>query len=219
MQKESAVEIELSLKKKARRRLVGAIALVLLMVILLPILLKDRTAIAPQEQVEITITDESGLPKIEAPQMETSQPTPNDFDSNVVSSEPSSPSVVISKPGEPTVQAEPATKPEADKPVQPEAMNPKKASLLKETPKLEAKPTAEQSRFFVQVGVFSDPNNVKQLQAKLTSIGYTSKTEKVSTSKGEKIRLKTQVFTSRNDAALALQKIKEAGLTGMVVSQ
>lgn len=218
MQKESAAEIELSLKKKARRRLVGAIALVLLMVILLPILLKDRTAIAPQEQVEITITDASGLPKIETPELEAPQTSPNDFDSNVVSSEPSAPAVVVAKPApaEPTPQAKPASPSQTDKPA---AVTPKKESLLKAPMQPEAKSTAEQSRFFVQVGVFSDPNNVKQLQAKLTSIGYSSKTEKVSTPKGEKIRLKTQIFNSRNDAALALQKIKEAGLTGMVVSQ
>lgn len=218
MQKESAAEIELSLKKKARRRLVGAIALVLLMVILLPILLKDRTAIAPQEQVEITITDASGLPKIETPELEAPQASPNDFDSNVVSSEPSAPAVVVAKtaPPEPTPQAKPASPSQTDKPA---AVPPKKESLLKAPMQSEAKSTAEQSRFFVQVGVFSDPNNVKQLQAKLTSIGYSSKTEKVSTPKGEKIRLKTQIFNSRNDAALALQKIKEAGLTGMVVSQ
>jgi len=67
--------------------------------------------------------------------------------------------------------------------------------------------------------VFSEVANVRQLQSKLSSLGYQSKTEKISTPKGEKIRLRSQVFNSRNDAAIALQNIKEAGLTGMVVSQ
>ena len=45
---------ELALKKRARRRLVGAVALVLLMVIVLPMILKDRAALAPQEAIKIT---------------------------------------------------------------------------------------------------------------------------------------------------------------------
>jgi len=53
----------------------------------------------------------------------------------------------------------------------------------------------------------------------LTSLGYKSQTEKINTDKGQKIRLRTQVFGDRNDAAIALQNIKDAGLTGMVVSQ
>ena len=79
--------------------------------------------------------------------------------------------------------------------------------------------TSRRGTVGVQVGVFSDAANVKQLQTKLTGLGYKSKTEKINTDKGQKIRLRTQVFGDRNDAAIALQNIKDAGLTGMVVSQ
>ena len=44
---------ELGLKKRARRRLVGAIALVVLMMIILPIILQDRAAITPKEAITI----------------------------------------------------------------------------------------------------------------------------------------------------------------------
>ena len=71
----------------------------------------------------------------------------------------------------------------------------------------------------MQIGVFSDAANVKQLQAKLSDLGYKSQTEKIDTDKGKKIRLRTQVFGDRNEAAIALENIKDAGLTGMVVSQ
>jgi DedD protein len=49
MQREPAGDLELNIKKRARRRLVGAIALVLLMVIVLPMILKDRSAVTPAE--------------------------------------------------------------------------------------------------------------------------------------------------------------------------
>ena len=75
------------------------------------------------------------------------------------------------------------------------------------------------TKFYVQIGVFSDEGNVKQLQAKLSDLGYQSQTEKIDTAKGKKIRLRTQLLGERNEAAIALQNIKDAGLTGMVVSQ
>ena len=54
MQKDANNDQELSFKKRARRRLVGAIALVLLMIIVLPMILKDRTLVQPKEEITIT---------------------------------------------------------------------------------------------------------------------------------------------------------------------
>ena len=71
----------------------------------------------------------------------------------------------------------------------------------------------------MQIGVFSDPANVKQLQQKLLSQGYKSYTEKVDTAKGEKIRLRAGPFGTRDTAESALAKIKDSGLSGMVVTK
>jgi DedD protein len=192
MQRETAGDQELNLKKRARRRLVGAIALVLLMVIVLPMILKDRAATAPQEQVTITLPSEQTAPEV------------SDFDSSIVPTDPpivSTPEVI-----EPEAESAAAANPEAS----PAKEVPAKAPDI-------AKPSS--GKFYVQIGVFSDAANVKQLQNKLTDLGYKSQTEKISTDKGQKIRLKTQVFGDRNEAAIALENIKDAGLTGMVVSQ
>jgi len=72
--------------------------------------------------------------------------------------------------------------------------------------------------FTIQVGVFSDIANVKQLQEKLKWAGFISQTEKISTPSGEKIRLRVGNFHSRQDATHALAKLKAADLTGMVIS-
>jgi DedD protein len=88
----------------------------------------------------------------------------------------------------------------------------------------EAKPTESKSQarnegsFTIQVGVFSDIENVKQLQVKLKQAGLTSKTEKITTPKGQKIRLRAGNFGSRQEAAYALTKLQEADLSGMVIS-
>jgi DedD protein len=205
MQKETAGDLELNLKKRARRRLVGAIALVLLMIIVLPMILKDRAASNPQEKITISLPGE---------QQTVTPAAPSDFDSSIVPAEPATPSPT-------TVTAEPAAAPTLD----PEAVATKpesaKKTPVKEAPAKETtKPKDEAAHhFYVQIGVFSDEANVKQLQGKLSDLGYKSQTEKIDTAKGKKIRLKTQLFADRNEAAIALESIKDSGLTGMVVSQ
>ena len=220
MQKDSAADIELNLKKRARRRLVGAIALVILMIVLLPILLEDRSAAVSHEDVKISIQNQSAAVTEISPQS-----TLGEFDSSVVSADQNKSAVELPMPqsssDEPSNTTKPAfvdEDPEAapisgDAPIE---LQPKaKVPVPTDIPKV----AGEKEQYFVQVGVFSDLNNVKQLQSKLSSLGYKSSTEKITTPKGEKIRLRSQVFSSRNEAAIALQNIKASGLTGMVVSQ
>jgi DedD protein len=214
---------ELTLKKRARRRLVGAIALVLLMVIVLPMILKDRSIKQPVDEVTITL-DSQRKPEI--------LPEVSDFDSNVVPSDEADTQQDELRSNGAANQSE---TPEDDAVIDPEAAPRSKADGLNteskktpisqagvkqtEVPKTDAKKSAAGLKFYVQIGVFSDEANVKKLQAKLTELGYKSQTEKIDTAKGKKIRLRTQLLGERNDAAIALQNIKDAGLTGMVVSQ
>ena len=206
MQKETIGDQELNLKKRARRRLVGAIALVLLMIIVLPMILKDRAASSPQDKITISLPGE---------QQTVTPAAPSDFDSSIVPAEPATAPLPTTETSEPMVDPAAAAKsePAKEKPVKPESAKPVPA---KET----AKPKNEATHhFYVQIGVFSDEANVKQLQGKLSDLGYKSQTEKIDTEKGKKIRLKTQLFADRNEAAIALENIKDSGLTGMVVSQ
>jgi DedD protein len=79
-------------------------------------------------------------------------------------------------------------------------------------------PSKSEGNFTVQVGVYSDAANVKRLQDQLKQAGFTTTTEKATTSKGDGLRLKAGKFTSRQDAMSALVKIKEIGLPGIVIS-
>ena len=207
MQKETAGDQELNLKKRARRRLVGAIALVLLMIIVLPMILKDRAATNPREKITISLPGE---------QQTVTPAAPSDFDSSIVPAEPSAATPQTTEASEPAqpVDTE-ASVAKAEKPA------PDKAPPVKEAPSKEVNKTNADvnHKCYVQIGVFSDEANVKQLQSKLSDLGYKSQTEKIDTAKGKKIRLRTQLFADRNEAAIALQNIKDAGLTGMVVSQ
>ena len=205
MQKETASDQELNLKKRARRRLVGAIALVLLMIIVLPMILKDRAATNPPDKITISLPSE---------QQTVTPATPSNFDSSIVPAEPSAATSQTTETSEPAADSE-ATVVKSEK-----QASDKETAAKVAPPKEVSKTNVDVNhKYYVQVGVFSDEANVKQLQGKLSDLGYKSQTEKIDTAKGKKIRLRTQLFSDRNEAAIALQNIKDAGLTGMVVSQ
>lgn len=224
-------EQEIQFKKRARRRLVGAIALVLLMVTILPMVLDDRSAKAPQQEIAITIPSQDNkdftskvvpVPEASAVPAETPMPEPVDQKPAEAAAPESA-----ARPAEPAPVKESTSEAPAEKSEAPVA-SPAKPSAAKptvESKPAEAAPAKEVTQAksagaaSVQIGVFSDSNNVKQLQQKLQSLGYKSYTEKVATTKGDKIRLRAGPFTSRAEAESALDKIKGSGMTGMVVSK
>lgn len=207
-------EQEIQFKKRARRRLVGAIALVLLMVTILPMVLDDRSSNLPQPEIAISIPSQDG----------------DDFTTDITP--------YIPEPGisdvDPEAIPHPATTQElpdenAALPKGETVATPvpvvKQSSPVATTPAREEKPAAasvvnpdKAPTYSVQIGVFSDAANVKQLEEKLRSKGLKSSTEKLQTPQGEKIRLRAGPFATRPLAEDALASIKDAGLSGMIIT-
>ncbi|MFL9610635.1 SPOR domain-containing protein [Methylobacillus sp. Pita2] len=224
MASDQSSDQELQFKKRARRRLVGAIALVLLMVTILPMVLDDRSSKTLPQEIAINIPSQDG-PEFTSKVAPQGEPV-EEVVSEPVLSVPESPDTepdFEAAPVQPAPKQEPvkkeAAKPEA-KPVAPKVETPKaeapKAEPAKQKP-ADAKPAATGS-FLVQIGVFSDPINVKNLQDKLSGQGLKSHTEVIATASGDKTRLRVGPFASREAAEQALGKVKAAGLSGMVIS-
>lgn len=240
-------EQELNLKKRARRRLVGAIALVLLMVIVLPQVLQDRAATTQQNGIKITMPEPQVTPKHEVIDESVTQSQANEVN-NVAEAIPSDSvgtevtantdatieDVIASKDAEskkneskkpetltPAIKVEQKEKTKVTEAKTPEIKKtevksaPTKAAEIK-TPEIKVE-SKQVEHFTVQVGVYSDIANVKRLQDQLKQAGFSTTTEKVTTSKGESIRLKAGSFTSRQDAVNALDKLKSIGLSGIVI--
>jgi len=225
MPPDQSIEQEIQFKKRARRRLVGAVALVLLMVTILPMVLDDRVAKSPQQEIAISIPSQDGP----------------EFSSKVVPVGPIMPEPIVapeSKPDkapasgaasaktiEPPLSAKTETlesvKPTA-KPAQVVMPKPEtaKTTFAQESPAektLEQNSNARGGTFTVQITVSSYPAEVKKLQQKLQTLGYKSYSETIGTPKGEKIRLRAGPFANREQADSALVVIKDAGLSGLVV--
>ena len=242
---------ELVFKKRARRRLVGAVALVILMVIILPRILLDRAALTPHEAVKISMPElDVAKPAAVEPSAAKANASPSPVADSAVSDEVVIPEanvatqvtvaaklasevtnndakkVAAEKNVIESVKVEDKTdvKSADDKKIEAKISEPKsKQVILAESKvtaskKVEAKSQKHAGSFTIQIGVFSDAANVKLLQAKLKKVGLSSRTENISTEKGEKIRLKAGSFASRSDAVSALSKLQSANLSGMVVS-
>ncbi len=257
-------EQELSLKKRARRRLVGAIVLVLLMLVVLPRILQDRVALVPQEAIKITMTESAdhqqlnaasvaGTP-VQTPTLPQVDPNLDSATKTPVPETPTPAGVVeksdnlksannnadskntlalesIAKDAKTTDQK--VTEPKATLANGlrlPDVSEPKVSDLkLVDSKPLVAKVVdskiddvkttqKKDGNFSIQVGVYSEVANVKQLQAKLKETGFNSHTQKITTPKGEKIRLRAGSFVTRQEANAAIPKLQKIGLSGMVVS-
>ena len=224
---------ELSLKKRARRRLVGAIALVLLMVIVLPMVLQDRASLAPQTAVKITMPEmSSSVATTENQSVVTPSASAQISEPPVMAGEGASPNVVTdearatSKVDSMKNDAEKRSDESKKAGVKPEEKLEVKETLAKlpEVKSDELKPAETKvqqkssENFAIQIGVYSEGANIKQLQAKLKEAGYVSYSEKITTDKGEKTRLRAGNYPSRQEASVALVKLQKAGFSGIVIS-
>lgn len=215
MATEKLNEQEIQLRKRARRRLVGAIALVLLMVTVLPMVLDDRQAQAPQPEIAVSIPSQDN----------------GDFASRIVPVTPPADSPEAAPP-EPVKEAPPAPAEPAKAetaPPQAPASAPEKAPVAKvETKSVQEKSSAEAPKevaaketskevFSVQVGVYSDAAKVGQLRTNLAKDGFKAYTESVNTAQGSKIRLRVGPYSSRAEAEKSRDKLKTLGMTAIVV--
>ncbi|HEY5291262.1 MAG TPA: SPOR domain-containing protein [Burkholderiales bacterium] len=204
-------EEALQLKRRARRRLVGAIALVTFVVIILPLILdKEPGPAGPPLSVQIPNQESGG------------------FNTRVVPAAPAVPAAPV-----PEKKAEiPAikTEPPPAKAATPAAATPEPA-VAQEAAKVSAPAAAktEEGRaqaaphdptWVVMLDAFSDAKNVKQLRAKLSAAGVKSYTEPVKTSKGELTRVRAGPFASKEAAEKAHAKLDAMGLKpGAVASR
>ena len=253
-------EQELSLKKRARRRLVGAIVLVLLMLVVLPRILQDRVALAPQEAIKITMIESADHQQLNAASVASNvEQTPTitpvvpilDLATKSPTSVTPTPAGVVEKSDNlkyaDSKNAVPLESISKDAKTTDQKVAESKANLANglrlpvvSEPKVsdsklaDSKPSVEKvvdskiddvkatqkkdGNFSIQVGVYSEVANVKQLQAKLKQTGFSSHTQKITTPKGEKIRLRAGSFTTRQEANAAIPKLQKIGLSGMVIS-
>lgn len=183
-----------TLQRRGRRRLVGAIALVLAAVIVLPMVFDAEPGRAPPVSVRIPSEDDPVFTPKVVPKAAVSQPVPG--------------VKALSKPAAP----EPVTK------SKPEArVEPKPAPAAPSAP-----PDAERRRaeaalaggqtFFVPVAALASAEKLKELTESLAGAKMAHFTEPIATAKGTVTRVRAGPFATREAAEQALAELKVMGL-------
>ena len=192
------------LQRRARRRLVGAIALVVLVVIVLPIVLDTEPSPVGQDLV------------VQIPSREAGK-----FNTRVLT------------PSAPGAATPPLAGAEVAAPAKSEALTPgtvpkdaSTAASAKDQTRV-AKDESDAARakallegkeaWVVRLGAFSNQANVKKLRDKLTEAGVKSYTEAAIGPKGEQTRVRAGPFDSKFEADEAQKKLTAAGVSAGTV--
>lgn len=240
-------DANLQLKKRARRRLVGAFAFAGLAAVILPMVMDEE----PKQQVQdvqIRIPGQDQMPFVN--KLPKTAPEAGEL---LVPPDAAEPAAVQGgnavKPAEAPTNGsaekaleKPAEK-TAEKPVEKEAvkapakLEEKKAvdSAAKETQRAAAilggkidetaaKPVANgngagNGQYVILIGAFSNPANVKQLQTKIGELGVKVYTEPLDSPGGKKTRVRAGPFANRDAAEKALDKLKRIGVNGVVAAR
>ncbi len=209
-----------ALKRRGRRRLVGAIALVLAAVIVLPMVFDSAPKQAPPPvSVRIPSEDDAGFkPKVTPtvpaqPPVAAKPAAPAPAPVAPEKAETKASEVAPAKPAAPE-PAKPIVKRAPEKPAAPEPAKP----IVKPAPEKPAAAAEEKARaqsalageqYYVQVGAFAEPSGVLE-KLKAAKIPYY--TEPVATKAGKVLRVRAGPFASREAAQKALEQLKGLGL-------
>src|SRR5690348_4602680 len=199
-----------TLKRRGRRRLVGAIALVLLAVIVLPMVFDSEPKVTPPPvSVRVPGEDESGFtPKVtpKAPEEKAAETKAAETKAE------KPPEKVAEKPPAP-VEKPVIAKKEAEKP----AAKPAASAAAAEKARAERALAGGGAQFAVQVGAFADPEKIKEIAGKLKGARVPFYTEQVPVAKGTLTRVRAGPFPSRDAAEASMKKLLELGLKGSKV--
>lgn len=222
---------------RARRRLIGAAALLIGAVVVVPLVL-DREPRSVPDNIVIDIPSEKSrfTPKLSVPPA----PVPDSAalvpppDAGPASGKPDAAAVPAKTEAAGPEPAKPAAKPEPSRPeptkvaakpedarksteARPESA---KAGDKSATEKPADKPpaAAKGGKFAVQVAAPASEAAARELQDKLKKQGYAAFLEKVETKEGARWRVRAGPYATREDAEAARARLKGAGMAGNLVT-
>lgn len=207
-------EEEFNLRRLSRRRLIGAIALVLLVVILLPVVFDSEPVPSAGNNIDLRIPGKDNSPefqpKINLPELDkmASEVAAASSVANTPATLPAPATAVTPKPAVAVVPPLVISKPKPEVKPQPVAK-----------PKVESKPVVKpqavpKTGWAVQVGAFANVDTARSLQAKLSKLGYHAYTEKA----GAVVRVRVGSYPTLDAAEKAKGRLETQGMQANVVN-
>ena len=225
---------QLDLKKRSRRRLVGAAALALLAVIVLPMVMDDQPRQAvPDLQIKIPSQEAASV----ASRILPGRPAPSPMAPDEGAARPDSATEKLAADKaaaeKATAEKAAAEKAAAEKAAAEKAAADKTAADKAAADKLAAEKKAGEARaeaaraaatlnggadgqWLVLLGAYKEEANVKQLVAKLKQMGLASFTERYDSPQGPRTRVRCGPFKTQEAAEKAAARIRKIGVDGQV---
>lgn len=205
---EALTDAAMQIKKRARRRLIGAAALALFAAIILPMVMDDEPAVTLKDiQVRIPSPDE-GVAQRLAPKPPDAVPA-----APTVGREVAQPAVAEpAKPG--ADRQESRTSPSATGKSRQEKEPVRAGELQRGEDALAGRVPAEQ--WEVQLGAYREPASVANLVRRLQELGLPTYTEKIDTPNGPRTRVRAGPFPTQEAAERARTRVKILGVDGPV---
>ena len=226
------------LRRRARRRLVGAIVLALAVAVFVPMLLEsDPKPLGEDVSVKIPPVDEGKFVNRLNEKSKTEAPPKTETPPKTVAKAEPKAEAPKPAPAEPPKAEPPKAEPPKDDAAKADSAKdePAKVDTAKaEAPKAEpasapgakASPAATKEPakdhatgdFAVQVFAFSDDKGANSLVNKLKGKGFPAYSEPVNTSRGTLWRVRVGPYVSRETAGAARDKLKVEGYNGIVAA-
>lgn len=213
------------LKRRGRRRLIGAVVLALVAAVVVPMLLESEPRpLGEDVSVRIPPIDDgkfqnklSEPPRKSLADAEKSVLAPGSRPSAPAESAPQAPAATPPAGDPPPPAAQPPAATKATTPVpapQPQA----KSATSSPPPAAQSRADAAKDGFVVQLAAFSDDKGANALASKLKRAGYPAFTETVATSQKTLWRVRVGPYPSREAAAQSRDRLKAEGHPGIVVA-
>ncbi|MDR1351296.1 MAG: SPOR domain-containing protein [Zoogloeaceae bacterium] len=223
-----ADDAQQELKKKARRRLVGAIAFAAFAALALPLVMVSEPQ-TPEQDVEIRLPDPNTAAALPLPDAASATPA-----IPLAPSEPAAPETISAPPAPATNAAPQPPKPAAQAAPQParpvavvtpkpdpaaEAEARRAADILsgRGSATMVASAASADVPHVVQIGAFTDAAKVENLKKKLAELKIRVYTEALNSPQGAMTRVRAGPFKNRATADAALDKIQRNGISGAQV--
>lgn len=235
-------DAQLQLKKRARRRLVGAVAFAGLAAVVLPMVMDEEPRQQVQDvQIHIPGQDQAPFnPKV-LPAKPAAAVNPPLEKAAATAKAETAPARQVEAPLVKTAArndekpAEKAADKVADKvtekkseskPEKPAesagkapADDPRRAAAILAGKPVDAAPAGAGGQYVVLIGAFANAGNVKLLQSKIGELGVKTYTEPLDSPQGKKTRLRAGPFPNRDAADKALDRMKRIGVSGVVAAK
>jgi len=206
------------IRRRGRQRLIGAVVLVALLVVFVPMLLDSEPKPA-REAPNLVIPPKDPVQPLPMPAPKAASTAP------AIDPAKSAPAKADAAPAEPAkapapkVATEPPKAPAGTSPAPSVAGPAPAAASVTPTEPAKAAPAAQPPHggFAVQVGAFRDEAKLKQARDKLAAARVPHYTERLETKGGGLTRLRAGPFETREKAEAALAALRRASLDGKVV--